>query len=218
MFTGIIEEIGTIKSITLGRTNARLHIEAKQIMEDVKPGDSIAVNGTCLTVCKKHTVSFEADVMNETLKRTSLGSLSKGSPVNLERAMAANGRFGGHIVSGHIDGTGIIQSFQKDGIATIVTISASAKLLRYIIEKGSIAVDGTSLTVSAVNVPDHTFQVSLIPHTAEHTILLSRQHGDTVNLENDVVGKYIEHFLHPDVKEEPVSSGITEEFLARYGF
>lgn len=219
MFTGIIEEIGTIKNISGGTLSARLHIEAKHIMEDVKIGDSIAVNGVCLTVCTMTTTSFEADVMNETLKRTSLGKLSKGSKVNLERAMAANGRFGGHIVSGHIDGTGEIVSFTKDGIATVVTISTIPKLMHYIIEKGSIAIDGTSLTVSRVSLEENHFQVSLIPHTKENTILLTKKPGELVNLENDVVGKYIERFLQPANESAKLKeSNITKEFLAQYGF
>lgn len=218
MFTGIIEEIGIIKSISLGSTYARLSIEAHHIMQDVQLGDSVAVNGTCLTVCSKSTSSFEADVMNETLKRTGLGHLSKGSSVNLERAMAANGRFGGHMVSGHIDGTGTIKSFQKDGIATILTVCTSPAVMRYIIEKGSIAIDGTSLTVTQTNPTEQSFQVSLIPHTAQNTILLTKKCGETVNLENDIVGKYIEHFLHPDKTDAPGETGITAEFLAKCGF
>lgn len=221
MFTGIIEEIGIIKKIDNGTTSARLTIQASEILKDVVLGDSIAVNGVCLTVCSFQSHSFEADVMNETLKRTSLGSLTNGSKVNLERAMSANGRFGGHIVSGHIDGTGKIESFTKDGIATIITISTSEKIMHYIIEKGSIALDGTSLTVSNVYYDKNKFEVSLIPHTKENTILLTKPVGSLVNLENDVVGKYIEHFLHPESvpskKSEPKSK-ITKEFLAEYGF
>ena len=219
MFTGIIEEIGIIKKIDNGTTSARLTIQANEILKDVVLGDSIAVNGVCLTVCSFQSHSFEADVMNETLKRTSLGSLTNGSKVNLERAMSANGRFGGHIVSGHIDGTGKIEAFTKDGIATIVTLSTSEKIMHYIIEKGSIAIDGTSLTVCNVFYDKNIFEVSLIPHTKENTILLTKPVGSLVNLENDVVGKYIEHFLHPEpVQVETPKSNITKEFLAEYGF
>lgn len=218
MFTGIIEEIGMIQGITQGATSARLHIKASTVMDDVKLGDSIAVNGVCLTVCSLTASSFEADVMNETLKRTSLGILSRGSKVNLERAMKADGRFGGHIVSGHIDGTGSIRSFEKDGIATIVTIQTKPEIIHYVIEKGSIAIDGTSLTVTKVDLKEQTFQVSLIPHTKENTILLSKKKGELVNLENDVIGKYIERFLHSEQTQQPKASGITEEFLARCGF
>lgn len=219
MFTGIIEEIGTIQTIMHGSASAKLQIHAEKIMEDVNIGDSIAVNGVCLTVCTLSSSSFEADVMNETLKRTSLGQLSRGSKVNLERAMAANGRFGGHIVTGHIDGTGTLVRFEKDDIATIVSIETSPEIMHYIIEKGSIAIDGTSLTVSQVSLQQNTFQVSLIPHTKENTILLTKRTGSLVNLENDVVGKYIERFVqfpkHNDVKEE---TRITKEFLTKYGF
>lgn len=218
MFTGIIEEIGMIQGITQGATSARLHIKASTVMDNVKLGDSIAVNGVCLTVCSLTASSFEADVMNETLKRTSLGILSRGSKVNLERAMKADGRFGGHIVSGHIDGTGSIRSFEKDGIATIVTIQTKPEIIHYVIEKGSIAIDGTSLTVTKVDLKEQTFQVSLIPHTKENTILLSKKKGELVNLENDVIGKYIERFLHSEQTQQPKASGITEEFLARCGF
>ncbi len=218
MFTGIIEEIGVIKNIAHSSTSARLQIEAYKIMDDVQLGDSVAVNGVCLTVCDKTASSFDADVMNETLKRTSLGDLKRSSLVNLERAMAANGRFGGHIVTGHIDGTGSILSYQKDGIATIVTICTTPKITHYIIEKGSIAIDGTSLTVTRVNVKEQTFSVSLIPHTKDNTILLKKKTGDLVNLENDVVGKYIERFVHPEVSENTKQSTITKEFLAQCGF
>lgn len=218
MFTGIIEEIGFIKGISKGSTSARLHIEANKIMNDVHLGDSIAVNGVCLTVCSLTSSSFEADVMNETLQRTSLSCLTRGSKVNLERAMAANGRFGGHIVSGHIDGTGTIESFVKDGIATIVSISTTPKITHYIIEKGSIAIDGTSLTVTEVNLDKNTFSVSLIPHTKENTILLCKKTGDAVNLENDIIAKYLERFVKPAPQNETARSRITEEFLAKCGF
>lgn len=218
MFTGIIEEIGLIKGISKGASSARLHIEATKIMSDVKLGDSIAVNGVCLTVCSLTSSSFEADVMNETLQRTSLGCLARGFQVNLERAMAANGRFGGHIVSGHIDGTGTIESFVKDGIATIVNISTTPQITHYIIEKGSIAIDGTSLTVTEVHLDQNTFSVSLIPHTKENTILLSKKIGDAVNLENDIIAKYLERFVKPAPQNETAKSGITEEFLAKCGF
>ncbi|SES83450.1 riboflavin synthase [[Clostridium] polysaccharolyticum] len=218
MFTGIIEEIGVIKGIWQNTASARLHIEAKQIMNDVQLGDSIAVNGVCLTVCTLTPSSFEADVMKETLNRTSLGLLTRGSKVNLERAMAANGRFGGHIVSGHIDGTGLITQFHQEGIATVVTIQTSPKLIRYIIEKGSIAIDGTSLTVIKVDQLNDTFCVSLIPHTKENTTLLSRNTGDLVNLENDIIGKYVERFLQPAEEATTHQSGITAEFLAKHGF
>lgn len=218
MFTGIVEEIGTILSVKKGVKSSALTISGDLIFEDMHIGDSIAVNGVCLTVTNKTKESFTADVMAETLRRSSLGSLKAGSKVNLERAMAANGRFGGHIVSGHIDGTGEIESFVKEDNAVWVTVKTPAKLLKYIIEKGSIAIDGVSLTVAYVD--NQCFKVSLIPHTAANTILLSKKAGDIVNLENDIVGKYIEKLMHFDeqVEEDTKTTGISMDFLAKNGF
>ena len=216
MFTGIVEEVGTVKSIKSGAVSAELKIEGKTIFSDIHLGDSIAVNGVCLTVTSFDKSTFTADVMHETLNRSSLGALKSGSKVNLERAMAADGRFGGHIVSGHIDGTGKIVSLTKDGIAVWVKISASPEILRLIVEKGSIAIDGISLTVAEVT--DKYFQVSIIPHTASNTTLLDKKTGDTVNLENDIVVKYVEKLLSFGKKEEEKKSGITLDFLAKNGF
>ena len=193
MFTGIIEEIGKIKKISLGGSSGSLEISAKKVLEGTKIGDSIAVNGVCLTVTSFGSASFCADVMAETLRRSSLGSLSSGCGVNLERAMPAEGRFGGHIVSGHIDGTGTISKMQKEENAVWVHVKASAEILSLIVEKGSVAIDGISLTVASVN--DSEFAVSVIPHTAEETTLLSKKPGDIVNLENDVIGKYVKKIL-----------------------
>ena len=159
---------------------------------------------------------FKADVMNETLECSSLGQLAIGSLVNLERAMAANGRFGGHIVSGHIDGTGTISDKKNDGIAVWYTIKASPEILRYIVEKGSIAIDGISLTVAKVT--DSSFSVSIIPHTASQTILSAKKVGDIVNLENDIIGKYVEKLMKPVADDKSRSSSISREFLAEYGF
>lgn len=223
MFTGIVEEVGTIVSISKGAKSSKLTLQGKVIFEDMHIGDSIAVNGVCLTVTEKTANTFTVDVMAETLRRSSLGTLSKGSKVNMERAMAANGRFGGHIVSGHIDGTGTIESFVREDNAVWVTIAAPSKLLKYIIEKGSITIDGISLTVAYVD--SQCFKVSLIPHTAANTTLLTKKAGDTVNLENDIVGKYIDKLLHFDVEDEAVtdynteaSGGISMEFLSENGF
>lgn len=235
MFTGIIEEIGTITSISKGAKSSKLTIRGEKIFSDMHIGDSIAVNGVCLTVTTMNGNTFTADVMAETLRRSSLGSLVSGSPVNLERAMAANGRFGGHIVSGHIDGTGVIESFLREDNAVWVTVRTTDKLLKYIIEKGSIAIDGISLTVAYVD--DVCFKVSLIPHTGVNTTLLDKKAGDIVNLENDVVGKYVEKLLYKgnsssvngsnsyidvaginDSRSGGDSSGITQSFLAEYGF
>lgn len=215
MFTGIIEEVGTVISVQKGAASSFIEIKAETVLSDVHTGDSIAVNGVCLTVVSFSSASFRADVMNETLSRSSLGSLKQGSPVNLERAMAAGGRFGGHIVSGHIDGTGVITDIKKDGIAHWYTISANAAILRYIVEKGSIAIDGISLTVARVG--DSSFAVSIIPHTAAKTVLSAKKIGDTVNLENDIIGKYVEKLMKPegDMSEK---NGITMEFLAQNGF
>lgn len=213
MFTGIIEEVGTVKAIQHSGSNSFIRIEAKKVLEDVHLGDSIAVNGVCLTVTHFDSTTFQADVMNETLSRSSLGSLRNGSPVNLERAMAAGGRFGGHIVSGHIDGTGTVSDIRNDGIAVWYTISANADILRYIVEKGSIAIDGISLTVAKVT--DDSFSVSIIPHTASVTILGTKKAGDIVNLENDIVGKYVEKLMKPAQAQK---SGLTMETLAKNGF
>ena len=209
MFTGIIEETGKIKSVIRGSASAVLAIEASKVLEDVSDGDSIAVNGVCLTVTSFTDSYFTADVMHETLDRSSLGTLCSGSTVNLERAMKADGRFGGHIVSGHVDGTGIILSQMREDNAVWVTISADNSIMRYIIEKGSITIDGISLTVAKVY--SDAFAVSIIPHTAGETTLLKRRSGEKVNLECDIVGKYIEKF----VKKE---SNITIDFLKENNF
>ncbi len=193
MFTGIVEEVGKIRSIRGGGDSAVLEIEGSKIFDDLKLGDSVSVNGVCLTVTSFTSNSFTADVMHETLNRSSLGKLGVGGKVNLERAMPAYGRFGGHIVSGHIDGTGTIISITRDANATWYRIGASPSIMRYIVEKGSIAIDGISLTVAKVD--DKTFSVSIIPHTSEETILSLKKVGDIVNLENDIIGKYIEKMM-----------------------
>ena len=216
MFTGIVEEIGRVERIKHGQHSAVLTIHADTVLEGTKIGDSIAVNGICLTVTELFSHGFSADVMHETLNRSSLAGLTMGTPVNLERAMAADGRFGGHIVSGHIDGTGVITKIEQDDIAVWYTIRADRKIMKYIIEKGSVAIDGISLTIAKVT--DNDFSVSLIPHTAKETVLGYKKTGDTVNLENDVVGKYIEHFLSFKEEPETKSSGITKEFLLKAGF
>ena len=195
MFTGIVEEIGTIRSIRRGAHSSALTIGADVVLGDLKVGDSVAVNGVCLTATALLDGAFTADVMHETLDRSSLGALSPGSHVNLERAMAADSRFGGHIVSGHIDGTGTILSLRRDDNAVWYTVSASLSLLRYIVEKGSITIDGISLTVARVETD--RFSISAIPHTVAVTILSEKQPGDTVNLETDIIGKYVEKLLRP---------------------
>lgn len=212
MYTGIIEEIGKIQGIKKGASSAVLSVQASEIMQDLHPGDSIAVNGVCLTVTFIFPNGFTADVTHETLNRSSLGSLRIGSPVNLERAMAANGRFGGHIVSGHIDGTGIVSDIRRDDIAVWYTIKTPLPILRYIIEKGSITIDGISLTVARMY--KDSFSVSIIPHTASLTTLSVRRVGDLVNLENDCIGKYVERLMG----KESQNNNITAGFLAKYGF
>lgn len=212
MFTGIIEEIGTIEGMKKGASSAVLKIQASKIMDDIHLGDSIAVNGVCLTVTTISSTGFVSDVMHETMNRSSLGSLRMGSSVNLERAMPAAGRFGGHIVSGHIDGTGTILNIQRDDNAVWYKIKAPLLVLRYIIEKGSIAIDGISLTVA--NVYKDSFDVSIIPHTALFTTLAKRRVGDLVNLENDCIGKYVERLMG----KETQSNNITADFLAKNGF
>ncbi|MCH1984059.1 riboflavin synthase [Ruminococcus sp. OA3] len=215
MFTGIIEERGRVKKVVSGAEWGQIVIEASTVLEGSRIGDSIAVNGVCLTVTKMNSNSFAADVMAETMRRTNLGRLSLGDGVNLERAMSADGRFGGHIVSGHIDGTGVIEDMKREGNAVWVTVEAPNDILRLIIEKGSITIDGISLTVAAV---DRTsFKVSVIPHTGEETTLLYKKTGDMVNLENDVVGKYIEKLMN-ESKEETDGGGLTLEFLKENGF
>lgn len=216
MFTGIVEEVGMVKSIKMGAKSAIITIQADKVMEDIQLGDSIAANGVCLTVTSFDRNSYSVDVMHETLRRTNLGSLKSGSRVNLERAMAADGRFGGHIVAGHIDDTGTIISMEKDDNAIWITVQTKPQVLKYIVEKGSIAIDGISLTVARVSEKD--FAVSVIPHTGSNTTLLEKKPGDTVNLETDMVGKYVEKLLTWNVEEEKESSGITMDFLKSHGF
>lgn len=214
MFTGIIEEIGNITAIRKGTHSSHLTIEADLILEGTKIGDSIAVNGVCLTVTSMSGKNFTADVMHETLDRSTMAKLTHGSPVNLERAMPMGGRFGGHIVSGHIDGVGQIRSILRDDNATVYTIEADSSILRYIIRKGSITIDGISLTVK--DVTDRDFSVSIIPHTKMQTTLSRRQIGDNVNIENDCIGKYIEKLMAPT--SDQTSGGLSREFLLQHGF
>lgn len=214
MFTGIIEEVGKVARIEKNGVTGKLSIMADIILEGTKLGDSIAVNGVCLTVTSINGSNFTADVMGETFRRSSLGDLQVGSFVNLERAMPADGRFGGHIVSGHIDGMGEIISIEPEGTAVWYTLSAPMEILQGIVEKGSIAIDGISLTVARITEKD--FAVSIIPHTGGNTILSQKKVGDKVNLENDVIGKYVQRFLEPQQKQK--ESIITEEFLRKYGF
>lgn len=209
MFTGIIEEIGEIAAVNRGVKSCELTVKGNVIFGDLKIGDSVAVNGVCLTASKINGDTFTADVMAETVRRSNLGTLKKGSKVNLERAMAADGRFGGHIVAGHIDGTGLVQSLAREDNAVWVTVTAGEEIMRYIVEKGSVAIDGISLTVASVF--RDAFAVSIIPHTGAETTLLARKSGERVNLECDIVGKYVEKLIGKQ-------SGITEDFLKKYDF
>ena len=215
MFTGIVEELGTLIGVRRGAASAQIDLGATKVLEETRIGDSIAVNGICLTVTRLANKEFSADVMAETLSKTNLGALRAGDPVNLERALRFGDRLGGHLVSGHIDGVGTITGLEKQDIATLITIRAPKEVMRYIINKGSIAIDGTSLTV--VDFKGDNFRVSLIPHTAQVTVLGRKKNGATVNLEGDLIGKYIERLL--TMPEVPASeSGINLQFLAEKGF
>lgn len=213
MFTGIIEEVGRVKSLRRGARSFTLEVEASVVMADTKVGDSIATNGVCLTVTSLTGSGFTADVMPETVSRTALGELVPGSPVNLERALSLQTRLGGHIVSGHIDGTGRIVDHRKDDTALWLTIECDSSLMRYIIQKGSITVQGVSLTVAQVN--ERSFSVSLIPHTQAVTTLHRARIGDIVNLENDIIAKYVERLLGRD--SEDSGSDLLAK-MARNGF
>lgn len=216
MFTGIIEELGTILDIGITGKSGSIKIQASKVLDGTRIGDSIAVNGTCLTVTAVSADSFTADVMPETLKRTSLSIVRRGDKVNLERAMASDGRFGGHIVSGHIDGTGTVREYKNEGNAVWVTIGADPSILRGIVMKGSIAIDGISLTVAHVD--DTCFKVSIIPHTGEETTLLKKKAGDLVNLETDIIGKYVEKLMMPYASPagDRSLSGLTMEMLEEF--
>ncbi len=211
MFTGIIEEIGKVTKISRGSRSVILEIEAQRVLEDTRIGDSIATNGVCLTVTAIGKGSFKADVMPETMSRTNLGNVKPGDRVNLERALCLNSRLGGHMVAGHIDGTGRIVAQVRDENAIWITVEAGPDILRYIVEKGSVAVDGVSLTVAYVD--NSTFKVSVIPHTQEETTLTTKRIGESVNLENDMIAKYVEKLLQPQKTE-----GLSLEFLQANGF
>lgn len=215
MFTGLIEQVGTLRQMKHEAQGAELTIAGQ--IDELALGDSIAVNGVCLTVTAFTANSFCADVMQETLRRSTLGTLTIGSRVNLERAMPANGRFGGHIVSGHIDGVGHVTKIQPEGNAVWYTIATPPDILRYLVLKGSIAIDGTSLTIARVTKTG--FAVSIIPHTAAHTILAHYQVGTSVNLEVDVIAKYVERLCMPSVSDQAFAQGgLTMQALLEAGF
>lgn len=220
MFTGIIEEVGKLRSIERAGQAMVLTIEATKVVSDVQLGDSIAVNGVCLTVIRYDSSSFTVDVMPETYRKTNLHELKTGSPVNLERAMPVNGRFGGHIVQGHVDGTGVIVRRKREENAVVFTIRLDDEsLFDHIIPRGSITIDGISLTV--VQSGDGMLSVSIIPHTLAETILAFKHEGSTVNIETDVIGKYVAHLLRRGSEpsaERNQRSGLTLEMLADNGF
>jgi riboflavin synthase len=217
MFTGLIEEVGEITSVTRKGNSAQITVKAGKILKDTKIGDSISTNGVCLTVTEKTSNTFTVDVMPETMNRSNLKNFKYGSKVNLERALRVGDRLDGHMVSGHVDGLGKIANYRKEDNAVWITIEADKSLLKYIIEKGSIAIDGTSLTVAYVD--DRSFKVSIIPHTGEATTLLDKKIGDEVNLECDMVVKYIEKFMKfEEDKPEESNSNLNEDFLRQNGF
>jgi riboflavin synthase len=214
MFTGIIEEIGTVISVKRSETSAEFKIKAGRVIENLLTGESVNTNGACLTVTELDRNSFTVVTVAETIRKTNLHELKPGSPVNLERAMRLSDRLNGHLVSGHIDGTGTILEINKEGNANMVTISADNSLMRYIIYKGSVAIDGISLTVADTG--KESFKVSIIPYTAKDTTILTRKQGDNVNIECDVIGKYVEHFLND--KNEEAKSKIDIQYLKEHGF
>jgi riboflavin synthase len=216
MFTGIVEEIGTLKEIIPSSQSIKLTVQCQKVIQDVKIGDSIAVNGICLTVTKFTSNSFTADVMPETMRKTNLGSLRVGEKVNLERALRLGDRLGGHIVTGHIDGTGKVFDRLEEDNAIWLEITASSDILKYIVQKGSVALDGTSLTIADIG--DKSFKVSLIPLTAEMTNLKNKKYGDVINIECDIMGKYVEKLLNKDAYKNDTTKKMDLNFLKEYGF
>lgn len=217
MFTGIIEELGSVENIEIAGESAALTVKAKKVLEGTVIGDSIAVNGVCLTVTKLDKTLFTVDVMFETLQKTSLQELKRMSKVNLERALRLDSRLGGHMVSGHVDGVGTIRSVRQVGIAKVYTVNTTPELLNYLISKGSVAVDGISLTV--VETGSDYFTISIIPHTFQNTTLYYKEAGSKVNLETDLIGKYVAKFLRNDQPPDQASpKGVTLEQLTKFGF
>jgi len=215
MFTGLIEETGMVKSLMPGRNSVAIQISASKMLKDLHVGYSISVNGVCLTVIRFSGDAFTVDVMAETMRHTNLGDLLVGAAVNLERALKLGDRLGGHFVSGHVDGTGLIKDFRREDIATIIIIEAEKSILKYIILKGSVAIDGISLTVAGIT--ENSFTVGIIPHTSSETTLLKKHQGEKVNIECDMIGKYVENFI-VKVKGEKTESKIDEAFLKENGF
>jgi riboflavin synthase len=219
MFTGLIEEIGTLRNLQRRGEAMVLTLSADKILEDVKMGDSISVNGVCLTVISFDRTTFAVDVMPETFRHTNLRELAPGEPVNLERAMIAGGRFGGHLVQGHVDGTGVIKSRVPEANAVVFTIQPHRpEVLRTVVPQGSVTLDGISLTVVDVDWDSETFAVSIIPHTLKETILQNKHAGDTINIENDILGKYVEQLLGLRERSPNRRTGLSESTLRENGF
>lgn len=216
MFTGLVEEVGEIQGLQKESKSMKIQISISVIGDDLKIGDSVAVNGICLTVVEVRKGAFLAEVMNETLCKSTIGNLTKGEKVNLERAMPLGGRFGGHIVSGHIDGVGKVQKKTRVGNAMIFTINVGEELRKGIVKKGSVAIDGVSLTVATVD--QETFEVSLIPHTYQATTLCGKSVGDLVNIEIDMIGKYVACYMEQQRDEKVKKDKISKEFLMNHGF
>ena len=215
MFTGIVEEMGAITALEKSLTGTRFTILASTVMGDLKIGDSVSVNGTCLTVVSKSERDFSVEVSPETLSVTTLSSFAAGTAVNLERAMKLNERIGGHLVAGHVDGVGVIRSRQQDGNSILFTIGAPPEILRYCVAKGSITVDGISLTINEVT--DRGFSVAIIPHTAKVTTLGLKQVNDSVNLESDLIGKYVERLLQERSQLPKTTPVIDKDYLQKRG-
>lgn len=216
MFSGIVEELGALQAIEKGLGGAKFSILASVILDDLHIGDSVSVSGTCLTVINIEDQSFSVDVSTETLNRTILGTVPVGTPLNLERAMRLNARMGGHLVTGHVDGIGVLRGREQDGNAILLTVEASDNIMRYCVSKGSITVDGISLTINAVT--DRSFAVAIIPHTATVTTMGLKQIGDSVNLESDLIGKYVERLLQANGTLPPQSSPIIDkDYLQKRG-
>ncbi len=214
MFTGIVEEIGVVRSLAGGQSSAVLTVDAAVVLERVRVGDSIAINGVCLTVTGFSARSITADVMPETLRKTNLGSLQTGDRVNLERALALGDRLGGHLVTGHVDGTGAIAGLQSRGIATEIRVLLPSELQQFVIPQGSVALDGVSLTIAAIETG--TLMVGLIPHTKETTALGGKRVGDLLNIETDLLGKYVNRLLQRSTI--PDRQGVTADLLIENGF
>jgi riboflavin synthase len=222
MFTGLIEEMGVLRSVQRRGEAMILTIAASNILTDVKMGDSISVNGVCLTVVGSDRSSFSVDVMPETYRLTNLHSIQAGSYLNLERAMLAGGRYGGHLVQGHVDGTGTIRGRTAEANAVVFSIEpANPKLLKHVVQQGSITLDGISLTVISASRESGTFSVSIIPHTLRETVLQHKYPGDSINIECDILGKYVDHLLNwreGDRSQAGKSGGLTEAMLRDNGF